>query len=214
MASMDRDSVTALRDVVASALASAAERMDARSLSGQVRIVERDLETSFVAVLRDARATVSPQSRIVLEDWPGVGCVDLALRDDRSTALVELKWGAGTLYNCVWDAAKLASAVARGACDAGYLVAGAPTAEWESAPGAALFLDAEWESAELLSSYRRHWNFWFADVTTHPRRLPARVKTEAIAAQPMRIHGSAWELRCASVRPTDGRWIDVTYPIE
>jgi hypothetical protein len=40
-----------------------------------------------------------------------VGGVDLAIRDDDSLALIELKWDRRTLAACAWDAMKLAAAL-------------------------------------------------------------------------------------------------------
>jgi hypothetical protein len=57
-------------------------------------------------------------------------------------AFFELKWGSGrrTLGECVWDAAKMSVAVARGRASAAFLVAGAPARRWrEPIEGPELF---------------------------------------------------------------------------
>ena len=50
------------------------------------------------------------------------GPVDLSLLDGDGSpaAFLELKWGAGTFNNCVWDLAKMAVVVARGLTPRAY----------------------------------------------------------------------------------------------
>jgi hypothetical protein len=106
---------------------------------------------------------------INVPDWPGVGPVDLSLlnADGSPAAFLELKWGAGTLYNCVWDLPKMAVALARGLAPCAYLVAGAPAAEWEGGEGSELFGSADWAASELLTRYAHLWKFWRKEVKTH-----------------------------------------------
>jgi hypothetical protein len=102
-------------------------------------------EAQFQAVLvevlkRNDALVIRPNFGVKLADWPKVGPVDVAVMNgDAVTALFELKWGAGNLYNCVWDLEKVAVALASGVAYRGFLVAGAPSQDWNTARGAELF---------------------------------------------------------------------------
>lgn len=123
--------------------------VELEQLAQERKPTEADLQVALGRKLQAAAAesgksvVVSEQERLSLDGWPGVGPVDLTIRlgeDSVAAAFVELKWGGGTLWNCVWDVAKLALAVRQGAARSGYLVAGAPTSEWEKpVRGAELF---------------------------------------------------------------------------
>jgi hypothetical protein len=58
-------------------------------------------------------ATVRMNFRIKLDAWDGVGPVDVAMcgEDSQPIAFFELKCGSRTLFNGVWDVAKMARAV-------------------------------------------------------------------------------------------------------
>jgi hypothetical protein len=77
--------------------------------------------------------------------------LDLSLLegDGSPAAILELKWGAGKLYNCVWDLPKMAVALARRLAPRAYLVAGAPAADWDGGEGGELFGSATWAASEL-----------------------------------------------------------------
>jgi len=70
-----------------------------------------------------------------------------------------------TLYNCAWDAAKLAATLSEGAGCRAYLVAGASDADWKSEqPGAELFESSQWSTAAFFKRYAR-------DIATSGNRV-------------------------------------------
>jgi hypothetical protein len=116
----------------------------AASTDGPVR--EREFQAVFVSALESALSQVTdavrakPNFGIKLEEWPGVGPVDVAVVSGGDpTVFFELKWGHGTLHNCVWDLEKLATAVATRTDVAAFLLAGAPPADWATTLGGELF---------------------------------------------------------------------------
>jgi hypothetical protein len=122
--------------LVASAEALDASLIDTASrLTRQdTRAVERDLKRELRASLSGRLEGLAPTERpLNLKGWPKVGGVDMAIDIPNDLpVLIELKWGAETLYNCAWDAIKLALALDEGESAAAYMVAGAPMSEWSS----------------------------------------------------------------------------------
>lgn len=185
--------------------------LDLQQLSTAVR--ERELEESLVARLAESLpGSVSRQARLNLAGWRGVGNCDVAVVSDDGKApnLLELKWGAGTLYNCIWDAAKLATALHERAAHRAYLVAGAPATDWQSGQrGAELFGSKRWDVPEFMDHYRREFAFWKGAVKTHPEILPRSFSTESLCSIDGEIEGHQWQLRCALVVTTNGGTVRV-----
>lgn len=137
----------------AQAVTEAAEELAARVTAAgdalPAPFKEKQMQSLFVEALDDVlrlrqlELRVKQNLSVKFAEWPGVGPVDVALLDpDGAPAgFVELKWGAGTLYNCVWDVEKMAVAVACAHAAAAFLVAGAPAAHWEASDGSELFQD-------------------------------------------------------------------------
>lgn len=176
-------------------------------------IRERELEDVLCAELgQRAPGVVSRQVRLDLGGWRGVGSCDLAVLSDERDALtlLELKWGQGTLYNCAWDAAKLAAALSEGAGCRAYLVAGAPDADWKSEqPGAELFESSQWSTAAFFKRYAREFAFWRGEVKTRPEILPATFSTASLCSFDIEIDARHWQLRCASVAVPGGAMLRV-----
>ena len=140
-------------------------------------------------------------------DQPGAipgwnpGGVDLVVDSDDGDVWVELKWAKsyGTLFNCLWDAAKLAGAVRSGAAVAGYLVAGAPAAEWEKDhPYGGLFTFHTWEGGSIVREFAKDWRGWRDE---NPSTFPTEV-VDPIQILPIGfVRGGAddWEIRVARV---------------
>ena len=179
-------------------------------------LVERDLEVCFAAALKqagdeaNADVRVSPQRSVQLHEWPRVGRCDLHVdvrADEDWDALFELKWGADTLYNCVWDLAKTACAVAAGESARGYLVAGAPETDW-TAPvsGAEIFASSSRRAATLFEQYPKLWAKWANDVKTRPVQLPSWIVTRVVAAVPLLVLNNSWQLRCVEVTAIPDWW--------
>ena len=184
---------------------------------------ESEMQRVFVHELRASLATVdlevAPQEafKVVWPVWPGVGPVDVALVEPDGTrrAFLELKWGAGTLYNCIWDLAKMATAVTIPEAATAFLIAGAPDTDWAGADGAECFSSGTHSLVELFEQYPKHWRFWLNDVKTHPAHLPRLVSTTQVAAVPVEVRGEAWTIRCVNVAAAadTGRWWTVG-PVE
>jgi hypothetical protein len=197
---------------------SAALRDTAEALTGVARLRERDLRTCFqerLAACLEQRQTAcevdASELAVDLREWPGVGCADIVVRDPLKEPFVcfELKCGSGTLYNCVWDLAKLGVIVARGVAARAFLVAAAPAIDWYGSSGSELFATREWEASSLLEAYRKHWEFWKRDVKTHPMAIPALVETSLFADEELVVADAPWFLRVAEVTATPEDWLDV-----
>jgi hypothetical protein len=204
-------------DAVAAAVTATADAITAFGTELKSPFQERDLQDLLVVALAASIAepplglTVKPNRGVRFAEWPGVGPVDVALIDDQgaAAAFLELKWGSGTLYNCVWDLPKMAVAVARQHSPRAYLVAGAPATEWENGDGSELFGTGEHSVAGLLVRYRKHWDFWKRDVKTHPVSLPAWIETRSVAAVEMQVRDHEWSLRGVEVSVAGSEWLDV-----
>lgn len=167
--------LTAVRDWVSDA---SREHIDPASLR------ERDAES---AVLERLTEWGAPASQLgvngLMPDWPRVGRVDLALPGpDDNPVWIEWKWAkdASTLHNCLWDAAKVASGVRAGAASAGYLLTGAPDAEWaRSTRGPTRLFDVgSWAGDAIVTSAQSWWTGWHDEnQNTYPLRVPTPILT-------------------------------------
>jgi hypothetical protein len=147
---------------------------------------------------------------LTLNAWPKVGGVDLAIDvPSGSPVLIELKWGAGTLYNCAWDAVKLATALGEHAASAAFMVAGAPTSDWSpGTPGSDLFADADWDTTDFMERHASSFASWRQEVTTRPKMLPAAFCTSRATKCPVPIEGAQWDLRCVEIAlPSGSGWV-------
>jgi hypothetical protein len=122
-------------ELITSAIDPTATAMRALAETASKDLIEKDLETTYKASLKVLSRATGPRSDIVINqsvswaEWPRVGDVDVALMShetDQFVAFIELKWGSGTLHNCVWDLCKMGVALRKGTCTEAYLVAGAP----------------------------------------------------------------------------------------
>ena len=177
---------------------------------------ERDLESVFVVALREVAQPILPSTGhpVDFAEWqPRVGRVDVVLKAKSAPphAFIELKWGAGTLYNCIWDTAKMAAAIAGSHVERGFLVAGARTAEFDAADGCEFFTDGTWDPLAHLfqDAYRPHWKKWWHEVKTRPQLLPTVIETRTVASAAMTIAGAAWTLAASEVRVTGTGWTQV-----
>ena len=173
---------------------------------GPARMTERDFQRAVEA------ASGARSGALELASWPNVGRVDLELPGRLG---LELKWcrSGNTLANCVWDVAKLATALAEGRLDEGVIVAGAPVAHWRgAASGVELFDDAVHSSEGLVKRYESWWRFWCNDVLTRPVRLPATIGVSALGRLEVDLAGTAYELRAARVDSVDRVWRDHVCP--
>jgi len=185
-----------------------------RSLQGDVGSVfnERRLERTLVEHLKagDGWSAAHAQHSIRLEDFPGVGPVDIALEDDRGApiALVELKWGPN-LHACAWDMAKLALCASSDGIP-GLLVAAAREEEWVN-PGHELFDARSWRLDTLLTRFGSWFAYWANDVQCRPKRLPATWRTRDRMTIPFDLEGEPWELRAILIDTHPAPLLKVSY---
>jgi hypothetical protein len=182
------------------------------------RTIEADLERELVAALSGCANgwDVSAQHPITMDGWRKARPVDVAITfRDAPPVLIELKCGKGTLYNCAWDAVKLALALAEGRTRGlAYLIAAAPTSDWQGeVEGSEIFtLGEDWRAEEFLERYAKHFDFWRVDVpTTGPRRLPERFHTfEFEEIEGFEVEGQPWEIHTGAVTLTvECGWVDI-----
>ena len=167
-------------------------------------------ESAFERALVPYLAELTPTQRQinikgVLNGWPGVGALDIQLYEDTSAPIwVELKWAkrAGTLFNCLWDAAKLAQALREGSASQGYLVAGAPVAEWgKVTPYRELFRVCCHSDERLVTNHIRDWSGWWQEnQETFPLEIPTPIMTLPVGRATFEsARGDPWEIRVARV---------------
>lgn len=181
----------------------------ARAIEARPTPHERDLQElvreSLYGLLREL--TLSPiEHKLTLDGWPKVGPVDVAIEvQERPPVLVELKWGAGTLFNCAWDAVKLALASAEHEASLAFMVAGAPASDWSSGSlGSELFADSSWDTAGFMERHASGFAKWRRDVNTRPCRLPSAFRSRARASQTLTIQGQPWEIKMVEIRVDPG----------
>lgn len=145
--------------------------------------------------------------------WIGLGNVDVVFRrPDLLPTFLELKCGAksDSLGPCVWDAVKVAAGVLAGNAEAGYLLAGAPLAQWQKPIlGAQLFDSRAWRTSgsEIRGAYSGWW--WMWQKGPHiPGRVAATFHTKKLDSFRFQIAGTPWELRLAKVEPARPDWED------
>lgn len=175
-------------------------------------------EGHFEYGLRDALAELRDTARQIrlkgnesrspiLEGWPGVGDLDIQITSDDGPVWAELKWakGAGTLSNCLWDAAKLGCAVRDGVAATGYLVAGAPVSEWEKNVDYASLFSFSGFSRDSIFSYNprfaKCWRDWCEEnENTYPIEIATPICTwpEGQVVAPNSA-GKPWAVRVSRV---------------
>lgn len=198
---------TAPLAVVGEALSGAAGQLD-----GSKGLREADLEKALEAELA-SRVDVSRQHPVKLDSWEGrLGPVDLSVQDESGLTLIEAKWGGGALWNCAWDVAKLATALAEGVADHGYLVAGASRAAWsEGVEGVELFDAGRWDADSLLSRFASRFAFWREDVANYPRQVARRWTVSEGLRAAMEVSGEPWEIRSVEITVDHPDLIRVVY---
>lgn len=140
-------------------------------------------------------------------DQPGAipgwnpGGVDMVVDSDEGNVWIELKWAKsyGTLFNCLWDAAKLAGAVRAGAAAGGYLVAGGPASEWEKDhPYHGLFNFHTWEDGAIVKNFAKDWQGWLDEnENTFPTEVVDPIQILPVGY--VRGGPDDWEIRVARV---------------
>lgn len=183
--------------------------------TGRAGFVERQFSHEFAAALAGqlpAGQAVGVERQADLADWPNVGHFDVVVDVHRGVQIrhaFELKWckRKDKLNEALWDAAKLALAVAVGRTEHGSLLYAGPVGlAASSGVGALLFTGGHFELAELIHRYPAWWDW---PVKTRPTRLPQTVSTIPAGAVAWRMRtGAAWEARLLNVLPGSG-WTPV-----
>lgn len=142
--------------------------------------------------------------------WIGLGNVDIVVVwDETPQTFLELKCGfdKDALGPCAWDVVKLAAGLLNGNAGTGYMLAGAPAAQWEKPIlGAELFETHEWRASDIRETYRSWFRFWEKDGHC-PGRVAAAFRTVHIGSFGMEIAATRWELRLARVEPIGIEWL-------
>lgn len=170
------------------------------------RVLKRCLRTSLESA---GLRPVPSEFSIRLVGWPGVGGVDVAIGPaDELPTVVELKWGSGTLYNCAWDALKLALALREAVVARAFIVAGAPVDDWSGPTlGSELFATRGWDTEAFLSDHAASFAKWRRDVKTRPVRVPDAFETGYLTTVRLTVEGAPCEIRCGEVRASAcGGW--------
>jgi hypothetical protein len=174
---------------------------------------EIDFEKALLPHLRHLDASARNQVTLrettrqsaMLDQWPGVGSLDIAVDVSSGPVWVELKWAkeADTLHNCTWDAAKLARAVRDRKASYGYLLAGAPVSEWDQELRCSgLFGVSTHLEDSIVSGYGEKWWPRFAKESqaAYPRLLPCPIITVPVGRVVVRSpKGVDWQVRLARV---------------
>lgn len=161
-------------------------------------------------------ATVTREHPFQTVDWVSRAGVDVAVRGLPGLAPVfgELKWGDGRrlLGECSWDLAKMGLAVAKGACSAAFLLAGAPRKRWDNPDieGAELFVDGRHGLDHVRGPLymKKYWRKYALEPLPQPKWLPSAFETTVLAVEPMALDDGPWELRCIEVVGT-GDLVDI-----
>jgi hypothetical protein len=185
----------------------------------QEYVNERDhLQPTFKASLEEVASEAVPRPEVsgVLdhglgETWPRLGKFDVSLSWAGSTSVFgELKCGDSekALSACAWDAAKCAFCLRHGVGVGMLLVAAAPWSLWErDTLGTELFLDGEWNMADVRERYAKGFAAWEREGYM-PLRVPEALATFDIGRTEFTIAGNPWVLGVARVEPVGHAWLD------
>jgi hypothetical protein len=192
-------------EAVAAALAAVADDLAQRG--DPLAVGRLDLRDALARRLRrrvGALTVVIPEDATRLRGWPeGIAVVDLGVRGrmaGRQRAVASCAWWSGEeeRRRTIAGACLMASAARNGSGD-GYLVAGGPPGAWESGePETLLFRDGERATLPLLS------DSGVERVADGPALVPGRIRTSAVAREPLGPTAAGWELRAARVEPAGG----------
>ena len=169
-----------------------------------------DVLTTLLAESPDGlrlRQTQLPVAELLGDDFPGLGGVDLTLeRGERPAALIELKFGADTLWNSVWDLCKLALAIRKGVSRRAFMVGGAPLPSWQNErQGPDLFEDADYSTESLLEGYANCFRQW----DSAPVRLPSGIGVGLIDTVTFKSGDETYEMRLVEVFDRESDWLRI-----
>jgi hypothetical protein len=172
------------------------------------------------------RGDVAVEQAIPVPGWqPSPGATDIALRHGRPfRAVIEAK--VYKLDWCLWDMVKVASLVAHGSAEAGYLVVAAPTQRFATLQDMAELFQGTTtlDTVDLFTRYERAWIDLLGGGSARPMSLPGRLRTHLIASHKLTALPK-WELRTLRVCPLRskevqfvggwpiGHWMSTSNPV-
>ncbi len=197
--------------MIASELVRDAVRDAAQALarSNTTRLLERDLEGAVASALENLAAeskaslTVETQRRINTIGFAGVGPVDVALSTGNpyhANALIEVKWGVGTLLEVAWDVVKLAVAHREERTESAFVIAGAPSSRWKVEAGREHFEMRTRDAGDFMVVYDDLFAFARRNQKCRPRRIPANIETTPVVHAELSVEGKDWEIRAVEIR--------------
>lgn len=178
---------------------------------GETAHLQPAMETALIeaAVELGLAVRLKPEHPFQCVEWESKAGVDVGIRGLPRLAPVfcELKWGdqASVLGECSWDLAKMGLAVAKNACSAAVLVAGAPRRRWDrpGLEGPELFVTGRHELAHVRGPLYldKYWKAYAREPLPQPRKLPTAFETTLFKPSAMELDDGVWELRCVEVMP-------------
>lgn len=218
---MENAAARSLDQPVAAAVRETARRLerdiDAHTLwkVGEVK----HLQPAFLAALTAAGVSDVQASgkRLQIRSWEPAGVTGKLGAFDvivgvapRYRAFFELKW-ASTKHELgwtLWDVYKLAAGRLEYGVF-GYALVGAPLTYWadDTVDCSSLYRDAVWDSRELFRRYAKAWRDLLQGGTARPARIPARIGTRIVAAEPLQT-SPGWELRALAVEIPGFDWLE------
>lgn len=176
-----------------------------------------EMENAYDAALRacvpaiaglQVRETQLQVGRELSADFPGLGGVDLTLEQaDGPIALIELKLGRDTLWNCAWDLAKLSLCLRHGIAQRAFMIGAAPMESWQrERQGPGLFeAPGEWDTAAFLEQYANCFRLW----KSAPHRLPSRLRSRRIDSVKFTNSGVDYLMTIVEVLADGAGWVEI-----
>jgi hypothetical protein len=181
-------------------------------------VIEADLDKALRAALVSQGRSEGDlevhagQRTVKLDDFAGVGGVDVAFTLRGHEALIEDKYSSdpadnAKLPNCAWDISKLALCLHDGLATGAFLVAGVPTVQWSAQLWHAeitdeLFARRRWQADELRKVFEWWYRFFEGAVKCRQERCPAEIQVTPLGQWDYIGHaGTPMQLRLATVEP-------------
>ncbi|HTZ64325.1 MAG TPA: hypothetical protein VMB51_09495 [Solirubrobacteraceae bacterium] len=173
---------------------------------GDGHLLERDLKKALAEGLASQGAEVRSEAHYQLPNWdPQPGAVDVSVgRDGEPHALAELKWAnENKVWEMLWDALKLANALAVDTVTSAYLVCGAPDASWHKpVQGAEVFDPGVCQFVDLIRRNEEWWtHYQIPQSAGSPLRGPSQLEITKVADVRLTIRDLVWRLRTVRIHP-------------
>lgn len=199
-------------DEIATATLAAADslqRTDVQLRNAGRHALERDLSAALAEALPDAKVEQSWP----IPNWdpqPGRFDVLAIAPDGRPRLAIEAKLkDDDRIFESLWDALKLVGLATLDHVEGIYIVAGAPVANWRlPVRSAGLFETGTHSTVELIRETGGWWKKYILDDSSgRPRWAPPSLETELVAAIPIQLRGTEWELRTLRIWTDTVDWL-------